>query len=164
VSEHLRARPATPEDRETIADLWRELMDFHRDLDPEAFDLARDARERWLDAFDGWMVDEDCCVLVADASDELVGFIIGHIGERRAVYQERSEGLIGDTYVAESWRRRGVGRLLVAHLTQWFRRREVSQICVGLAAANPVSNAFWRALGFRPHLIRMLRPVEPEQP
>jgi GNAT superfamily N-acetyltransferase len=148
-------RTATFEDREGLAELWQELMDFHRDLDPGAFDLAPDAQSRWIEDFDEWLVDEHRRLLVADTGSGIVGFIIGVIGGRRSIYEQLSQGMIGDTCVTKGWRRRGVGTLLVRELVAWFRGRGVSHICVHLAAANPISNSFWREMGFQPFMVQM---------
>ena len=160
MSNDFRIRQASPTDRAAIGRLWQELMDFHSGLDPDAFLLAPGALDAQLRFLDERMADEDSMVLVADTGQTLVGFIVGRLEEGPPVYQHRQHGAIWDTCVTQSWRRRGVGRKLVADLLDWFRQRGLRDVDVGAAACNPLSNAFWHALGFRPHMIRMRRAVD----
>ncbi len=155
----VRVRTATPADRAAIGRLWQELMDFHTHLDPEVFDLRDDALAIWLDWLDEWLADLDRVVLVADAGSEVVGYIMGKPEEGPPVYKRRQYGAVHDTCVTQTWRRRGVGQALVVALLEWFRARGLVEAQVGAAARNPVSNPFWRAMGFNPHMVQMRRPV-----
>ncbi len=155
MSQNVTIRTATPADRAAIGRLWQELMEFHYQLDPERFELTEDALEihlRWLDE---WLADPDRIVLVADTGGEIVGYIMGNPDEGPPVYKRRWHGAIHDTCVATIWRRRGVGRKLVAALLDWFRERGMPEVRVSAWATNRVSNAFWRAMGFEPKTIGM---------
>lgn len=152
-------RRATSTDREAIGRIWQELMAFHADLDPEAFELRDDALSIWLDALDKWTEDPERIVLVADAGTELVGYTIGKHDEGPPVYRRRKHGTICDTCVTRNWRRRGVGHALVVALLKWFRENGLTEVHLGAAACNPVSNAFWRKMGFHPHMTQMRRHI-----
>jgi len=160
MTEAVKIRRATPKDREAIAGLWRELMDLHRDLDPKGFALADDALTVWFDILDKRMTDEDCLLLVAEAEKAVVGFMKGSIAEDSPVLAHRRHGYVGETCVAEEWRRRGVGRRLYQRLVEWFRERGMKEIRLHISAFNPVSDSFWRALGFSPYLVHMRCPLD----
>ena len=159
MSDDPHIREATLEDSAAIGRLWQELMEFHYQLDLRAFEMREDALEIWLRWLDEWLTDPDRIVLVADTGHELVGYIMGKPDEGPPVFKGRHYGAIHDTCVAASCRRRGVGRKLVAALLDWFRERGLTEVHVGAAAYNPVSNAFWRKMGFQPHMIQMRRHI-----
>jgi len=159
MSNDLRIRQASPADRAAIGRLWQELMDFHLRLRPKRFALADDALETWLRYLDECLADEDRLVLVAEAGTELVGYVIGALATRPPIFKELRQGAIHDMCVAESWRRRSVGRRLCESMLAWFRERDLDTSEVSVAAVNPVSQAFWRAMGFEPEITRMIRPL-----
>ena len=53
--------------------------------------------------------------------------------------------------VTAAWRRRGVARGLFAAARSWLIAQGVSRIQLTVDAANPVSQGFWREMGFYPH-------------
>ncbi len=63
------------------------------------------------------------------------------------------EVLLHEIGVRRAWRRRGVGRALLATLTAWMRDHAVPEVWV--LADNPAATAFYAACGFA---------VESEQP
>jgi GNAT superfamily N-acetyltransferase len=148
-------RPATPDDRAAIGRLWRELMDFHHQFDDRAFALVPDAAEIWLRQLDASLTDDNCLVLVAEVEGQLVGYAVGDLSEAKPMFQHGPYGAIGTFYVTATWRRRGIGRRLVERLLAWFHQRGMPEARVTAWASNPVSNAFWRALGFQPKTIGM---------
>ncbi len=74
----------------------------------------------------------------AFADGELIGF-------GRALGDGRSDAFLQDVAVVPAWRKRGVGRKVVAHLIAELRARGVDWI--GLIAA-PGKAEFYRRLGF----------------
>jgi GNAT superfamily N-acetyltransferase len=160
MSEGLRIREAAHDDRAAIGALWQELMAYHVRFAPEEFDLADDALAVWLESLDQWTGDADWLVLVGEAQGELVGYLVAKTDQGPPVYRRREHGVIWDTCVAARWRRRGVGRKLTAYALDWFRSRGLSQAQVSAAACNSASNAFWRKMGFEPHMVQMRRKLE----
>ncbi len=87
-------------------------------------------------------------LLVAQAEDgTLVGYATGH-GTYETNYAER--GLyVGDLYVMPAWRRRGVGRALMAGLAARGREAGRSHLWWTAKPGNTAAHAFYRRLGGR---------------
>ncbi len=160
MTETINIRRAAPADRAALGRLWQELMEFHYRLAPDIFGLAEDALSCWLEWIAQAMEDDNRIVLVAEAEGTLLGYIHGCLDERPPVYRDRRHGTICEICVGEDWRRRGVGGKLVAALFEWFGERGLPEVHIGAAACNPVANAFWRAMGFSPHMVQMRRVVD----
>ena len=160
MSDQVTVRRATEEDRDAIGRLWQEMMDYHCTLDPEVFALAEDALSCWLEWFDTILPEENRIVLVAEADGQLIGYIHGTVGETPPVYAQRKHGALVEISVTASWRRRGVGGKLVAALFDWFRERGLAEVRVSRSAHNPLATAFWREMGFEPHMVQMRRELE----
>lgn len=147
-------RTATPADVPAILDLWDEMMQLHAGLDAR-FLLKPDGRESFGAALHEWLVAEHIVILVADAGSELIGFGIGLDRENPPVFLPERSGYVTDMAVTASWRRGGVGRALYAGLVQWFQSRGLSTVRLSVAHHNPVSQAFWRAMGLTDYLDQM---------
>ena len=68
---------------------------------------------------------------------------------------------IGDTAVAASARRRGVGTALLAALNTWAIARGCDHLALHMAMPNRVSVPFWRGLGFAPVMYHLHRRIDP---
>lgn len=53
--------------------------------------------------------------------------------------------------VAQAWRRRGLGRRVMAGLTAWARERGAATVCVQVESTNTGALALYRELGFTTH-------------
>jgi ribosomal protein S18 acetylase RimI-like enzyme len=152
-------RKAALADRLAIGELWWEMMVFHRECDARAFRLKpkAEAIRIWLEHLAECMEDEKQIVLVADAGSELVGFGMGRPGEDPPCFDLPAHGFITNFFISERVRRRGIGRRLYEALAEHFRGLGVEEIRLGVAAWNPLSNAFWREMGFEAAMVQMRR-------
>ena len=147
-------RQATPDDVGRILLLWNELMDYHAALDAR-FRPAPGGGERWGEILLDWLQSDDAGVLVADAGGKLVGFIIGLVRENPPVLLPSQYGLVTDICVDPAWRQRGIGSRLFEALKVWFRDKNLFVIQLSVAHHNPVSQAFWRAMGCEDYMNRL---------
>ena len=155
-----RIRRAQPYDLDRLATLWKELADFHAALDPK-FALAPDAEERWRENASRLLQDDNWCILLAEEDARVVGFIAGVIRNMPDVFLERRRGHITDLIVTAPLRCRGIGAQLYRALAQWFHERDITVIELNVAVANSIAQAFWRKMGFRDWMIRLV--IEPPQ-
>ncbi len=147
-------RQATRKDVGGILPLWNDMMDYHAALDAR-FRPAPDGEEHWAKVLRSWLRDGDCCVLVADAEERLVGYIVGLMRENPPVLLPPAYGLVSDICVAPAWRQQGIGRRLFEALKGWFKEKGLSEIQLNVAHGNHVSQAFWRAVGCEDYMDRL---------
>jgi ribosomal protein S18 acetylase RimI-like enzyme len=142
-------RPGTEKDLPAMLLLWREMMDFHARPEPRFRPLSSPAGEQAWAKFmsEDVLGKEDWCVFVAESGGELVGQIIGLVRDRYPVFEPEQFGYVSDIVVHPRARRNGIGKALVNALVAWFRERGARQIELQVAHRNPVSQAFWRAVG-----------------
>jgi ribosomal protein S18 acetylase RimI-like enzyme len=147
-------RKATRKDVGGILPLWSEMMYHHAALDAR-FRPAPDGEKHWAEILRDWLRDGGACILVADAEGQLVGYIIGLMRENPPVLLPPAYGLVSDICVDPAWRQQGIGRRLFEALKDWFRAKELSTVQLNVAHFNPVSQAFWRAMGCRDYMDRL---------
>ncbi len=143
-------RQATFEDIEEILPLWQEMMGFHTKLD-ERFRQAENSVEICTQAFKSILKNSDCCVLVAEVEKQLVGYIVGKV-KTTPIFVPSHYGDISDICVSPEWRRSGIGRKLFESLRLWFKEKHIEHLEAGVAHGNPVSQAFWRSMGFEDYI------------
>lgn len=154
-------RPATAADRTALDEQAMRLNIFEepfagdRRLDPaggvEAFDHLHETVAKSAGA-----------IRVA----ELDGAVVGHMVmwfDRFPPFvraELRDYAYIGDLFVREAHRGRGIGAALVAEAEAIARARGVPRILLGVIAGNPAEHAY-RKLGFRSYALEMIKDLAP---
>jgi ribosomal protein S18 acetylase RimI-like enzyme len=152
----MKVREARADDIQSIVELWKEFMDFHRARDP-FFQRAPHGPERFA-VFVGENIDHpDWLVLVATDDDLPIGYCMAAILEYPPVFVAPRHGFVQDIAVTAAWRRNGVGRALVEHTERWFAEQAVTRIELQVLAANEVSEAFWKRLGYGDYVLRLAK-------
>ncbi len=101
----------------------------------------------------------------ADGAPVLVGFAIGRDAVWPPVWRTRRVGEIPDLYVAPTHRGRGLGRALLATVSDELARRGADVLRSRIAARDEKVRARYEAAGFEPLLRTFARPVgEPFEP
>jgi GNAT superfamily N-acetyltransferase len=154
----MRIRRAQEQDLPQMEGLWKELMDYHQDLDP-FFTRRPDGHERWLEYVKTNMASERWLLLVAEVNGEVVGYIMAAIQECPPVFTTSEFGFVQDVAVRATHRRRGIATALYALCEEWFRDMGVRRMELNALAANEVSTAFWRRMGYGDYLWRMAKAM-----
>jgi len=157
-------RPGTEEDLPQMLRLWREMMDFHARVEPRFRPLPSPAGEQAWEKHLREHVwgSEDWCVFVAEADGRLIGQIMGVLRDQVPVFEPERYGYVTDIVVDVTARRSGVGRALFEALEAWFCQRGVSHLQLQVAHDNPVSQAFWRAVGCMDYMDTLWYDLEAE--
>lgn len=144
-------REAKESDRARVAELFKEMFDFHGQRDPH---FTR--TESGHNIFANWFVkqiEEDLSLpLVADVGGEVVGYSLGIIRKHPPVFTRRDYGEVNDIAVTERCRRQGIGQLLFEKTRAWFLYNGIHRIETRVATANELSLAFWQKMGFVPYV------------
>jgi ribosomal protein S18 acetylase RimI-like enzyme len=147
-------RKANSADTEDVIRLWKEMMDFHAPVD-RRLTVGPGWRNYLSQTALRWLRDRDTALLVADAGGGVVGFALGSVVDVVLGLRASTHGHVAHLCTTGEWRRRGVGRLLFSSLRSWFVRRGMSSIHAYVSHYSPVSQRFWRALGFGEYVERL---------
>jgi ribosomal protein S18 acetylase RimI-like enzyme len=130
-----RAREA---DLDLLVRLLRALFAIEADF---AFDEAKQRHGLRL-----LLGDERACLLVAEAESGVVGMCSGQLVISTA--EGGPSVLVEDVVVDESFRGRGIGRLLMEELTRWARAGNASRLQLLADRHNTPALEFYRRLGW----------------
>lgn len=133
--------------------VWQELMELHERQDAR-FALADDALYRWRTLAHEVLDREDGFLLAAELDGRLVGLCLGWLAKNPVIYRVSDVGFVSEIAVTRGLRRHGVGRALIDAAAAWFRERDVHEFQLSTAVWNQEAQAFWKALGGEPLLLR----------
>lgn len=153
-------RLATPDDADTVGQLWLELVEFHRQLDPQMPEAAPDGAQRYASRVRYQIDDLYSRIFVAEIDGQVQGYVMAMLVDMLPeTFAAERAGFIADIYVREAFRGHRVGRKLVQTCINWFRTREVSHFEWYVAVANTRGVEFWRSVGGRELMMRMRAPI-----
>jgi len=148
----LAVRPALPVDAEGIARAFLESAGRHAEIDPERYAVPelpaivgryRSGRQHPQDAI--------AITFVADSSGEVVGFVDARLERPQdAMHRACIYCLIAEIAVLSSWRRKGIGELLLRAAENWGASQGAEFAFLEYLPANTSAAAFYRErMGYR---------------
>lgn len=143
-----RIRAVRAADRAGVLDLWLDLIEYHRRLDPD-YPGAPGIREVLLKEIERGLRSRSCCIGVAENGSEVVGFVFAEV-ERGAGLRRDEAGLgwIHELFVDPAFRRRGVANALLALVDEFFEQRCPARVSVRVESGNEEGLRFWLRRGF----------------
>ncbi len=143
-----RIRAAVPADRVGVLQLWLDLIEYHRRLDPD-YPAAPGIREVLLREIERGLRVRACRVGVAESGTELVGFVFAEVERGEGPRRNGSRmGWIHELYVDPPWRQRGVANALLALVEEFFEAQSPARISVRVESGNEDGLRFWLRRGF----------------
>lgn len=151
MNEQVKIREAAVGDVPVIVEIWKELMDFHKELDA-IFSRSATGHERFAEFLTSNMEKEDSCVLVAADGGRAVGYCQACISKYPPVLVREKYVKIFDMGVTEKYQRQGIGRMMIDALRRWYADKDVGRIELKYLTANKSAEEFWTKMGFKPYL------------
>jgi GNAT superfamily N-acetyltransferase len=135
-----------------IEPLWWQLRQHHADLQTiwraTILDSSFDARKTRLLA----KATQGMFVVIASSGDNDVGYCVSSINNE--------VGEVESIFVADAYRRHGVGHVMMARTMDWFNEKTVKTIVVDILDGNEAAQAFYAPYGFRPRAVRLQKTNE----
>jgi len=144
-------RQAVAEDVPFIVEIWKELMDFHKELDA-IFSRSATGHEKFTEYVVKNIQNEDFYIVVAVDGRDLVGYCMAKISEYPPVLQEQRYGDIENIAVTEKYRRSKIGARLLNEVRKWYLEKSIRRVEAKVSKFNKVSTGFWAKMGFTPYL------------
>jgi GNAT superfamily N-acetyltransferase len=152
-------REAVVEDVPAIIEIWKELMDFHKELD-SLFSRSATGHERFAEFVTSNMEKEDSCVLVAADGGHIVGYCQACISNYPPVLVKEKYVEIFDMAVTKKYQRQGIGRMIIDALRRWYADKDVDRIELKYLTANKSAEKFWTKMGFKSYLETVFMEIQ----
>jgi ribosomal protein S18 acetylase RimI-like enzyme len=131
-----------------IVELWKEFIDFHKDIDP-FYTRSKDGHAKFGEYIEKLLSEDDSLVLVAVHAARAVGFGIARILKYPPVFEADQYGDLIDLAVTADHRRSGIGNMMLDSILEWYRSRGISRIELRVVPHNRIGYSFWRKHGFK---------------
>lgn len=131
-----------------IIEIWKEFMDFHKDIDP-FFARNKDAHHKVKQYLRKSIRSKKSKVLVALSEREVVAYSLSRIAEYPPVFEHTTFGYIADLAVKQEFQKQGIGEGLLIEIKKWFAEQGVERVELEVASENKIGNSFWKKQGFR---------------
>lgn len=131
---------------------WKELMDYHRRLDP-AFTRRPDGHRRFAHFLVECLDNDIFVVLVAVEDEEVLGYALAKEERYPPVFERSRHGSLFDMAVHPDRQRQGIGSALLAAVEQWTLDRGIDRLELRVSVHNPVGREFWARHGFEDYLV-----------
>jgi ribosomal protein S18 acetylase RimI-like enzyme len=151
MNDQVNIREAAVEDVPAIIELWKELMDFHKERD-RLFSRSATGHESFADCITGHISSETSNLFVAEAGKDVVGYCLAIVERYPPVLEIQEYGLVRDLGVTEKYRHSGIGKRLLEEAQSWFSKKGVHRIEARVAKSNGLATDFWAKMGFTPYL------------
>jgi ribosomal protein S18 acetylase RimI-like enzyme len=145
----LNIREAKLTDRSSINDLFTQELQYHKKLLPDMFTVPDTLiDETWLDSV---IKNENEHLAVFKINDSIVGAILYKIrtSPNDIIFKERRYGYIQEMIVAESERRKGIGKKLLEYAEKDLLKQGVSEIELNIWENNESGMRFYENYGFK---------------
>lgn len=131
-----------------IIEIWKEFMDFHRDIDP--FFTRRDnGHHSFKKHIKESIESQKSQVLVALDNEKVVAYSLSHVHHYPPVFGHTTYGFISDIAVKKEYRKQGIGKCLLNEIKRWFSQHGITRIELQVSSRNKVACSFWKKCGFK---------------
>lgn len=152
----VRIRRASLEDVDDAMDLSARLDELQ--LGWRLFEPRDGTRAQTRERYARLVTGTDGLVVLAHADGHLIGLGLGEV--RQPSSRSDQQALeIGNVYIEPGFRRRGIGRAIVAELAAFASEQHLERLVLRVFAANQQAITFWATLGFAPRLIQFTAPT-----
>lgn len=156
----LQIRSATQADLPRAAALGTEIVRLHHATNPKRFFWFEGIEAGYAAWLEQELARPEAVVLVAELQGQIVGYAYGAIEQRDWAILVDRHGAFHDLCVAESVRRRGVGRALALAMLQRLEQLGAPRILARAMMQNSAAQQLLQQLGFAPTMVELTREIE----
>ncbi len=142
-----------------IVGLWKELADYHSNIDP-FFTRKKDGHINFESFIAKLIRSEEAKIFIALEDEKLIGYTIAKIDLYPPVYLLEKHGSIYDMYVTLKHRKKGIGNKLWQEALKWFKALGLERVELSIVPANPISSSFWKKHGFKDYMHRLFIKIK----
>jgi len=151
----IEIKKATKRDLPAIARLAGELVRQHHAFDAKRFLFIENPESGYQWWFEKELANKKALILCAKLEGEIVGYSYARMEARDWNALLDAHGALHDILVAESARRRGIGKQLLERTLSELKARGAERVVLHSATQNRAAHQLFAALGFRKTMVEM---------
>ncbi len=116
-------------------------------------------RKHMIEVFEGFLKRESSRIFVAeDENRTFLGYVF--VGEFSDLIMGLTFGFVYDIFVGESFRGKGIGKILLQKAVDYCQRNGYTRILLMVAANNRIAKKLYSKTGFKPEQVYMAKDIE----
>lgn len=140
---------AIPSDIPLLAQFGSDLTQLHFEFDPEYYTFDQQGfPESFADWLKGQINLPTALILVAKEDGKVIGFLSGFVKYLFPWFNIKRVGHISFMFIDEEYRRKGVGKNLLAAAKEWFSDQGLKYVELYVNERNDRGISFWKSMGF----------------
>ncbi len=152
-------------DREKLFSFMDKLQDYLISIDPlHRLRRAKNYGRLYTDRLLNKITKEEGIIFFAEENTLLIGVIVGIIEKQKKENLleciPTKTGRIQELFVDQQYRSKGVGKLLMKHLEDYFKRKKCTILKVEVFAPNKRAHKFYGNYGFEDRVVDMIKVLE----
>ena len=157
----ISVRKATANDYSSLCELFDEVDALHRDNLPHIFQKPSGAA-REQDYYSGLLADENVALLVAEAGEELVGFVHAIVRDAPTfpVFVPRRYAIVDSIVIKSGFKSHGIGRILMDKMQAWAIAKGATSIELNVYEFNHTAISFYEKSGFQTFSWKMAKELK----
>jgi len=128
-------------------------------LDP-FFIRREDAHLNYESYIKELMKSEDTKIFGALEDKNLLGFIVAKLSYYPPIYLQEKYGSIDDIIITSSYRRMGVGSMLLERAFGWFNSRGLIRVELNVVKQNQEAYSFYLKHGFKDYMHKLFLEIK----
>ena len=154
----VKIRKAKQTDLIDIAELWKEFIDYHKELD-SIFTQSRNSIYYFKKYASNHITSKISFVLVAKYKNKTVGYSISYLAKYPPVFANTKHGFISDLMVSKDFRRSGLGKKIFKENVTWFNLKNIKRVELSVSVKNRSATKFWKKMGFEPYMEKRIKKL-----
>ena len=152
---HFTIRNAILDDCHKILPLQEQITKLHFEGRPDLF--KDEVRTYTQEQFGKWLDSPTHVLLIAEVDEEIAGYAFSWVIQYRdhPTYRDFDSFYIDDICVLEKFRRKGIGRALIARCMEEAKRLGCKNVDLGVWSFNKKAIAFYESCGMKERTKRM---------
>ena len=146
-------------DIDSLMNIWKILMDEHKQLEHKLYELSSEAEEKQREFFTNSINSKEKFLYGAFENSKLIGYAFGWIDTRPPVLKMQQIGNLSDIIINPSYRGNGAGKGLVDAFVDWCKNQNVKNVQLHVLFDKD-SVGFYKKYGFRDFMRQMIIEIE----
>ena len=145
--DYITFRIANINDLKDILNLYKQLISFHVELEPNFFKNGTQSKTFVKDI----LYDPSCCIILACADNEIVGFVVLQIEKSidLKMLKKYKYVYLTDIVVSKDYQNRKIGSTLIKYSIDWARKNKVDYLELNVWNSNVDAIRLYKQFGFK---------------
>ena len=152
----VKIRKAIVEDLDILNDFLQQLIQVERPMD---ISLEQIKHITYYDISE-LIKSPTSELFVATVNNKIVGSGYGLIKQNKSHFAQKEHGYVGFMFVKNEFRGKGISKLILNLIFDWFRSRNIKETRLQVYEKNPRAIKAYEKVGFEKNLIEMLHYLD----